>query len=540
MSGQGGLDTRLFVLGCSFLMLLAPFLALVPAREAYAVTRTWDGGGEDPSWFNNCDNWSGNECPSGDDAIIIGSGFSIFSDGFALNSGGSLTIGSGTVFNDIGGFSNRGTIHNSGTIVIWDDTYTFENYGTIINDGTINNHGDIINRESGEIQNNAGAYILNGLNFANKGTVINKCGGTFQELDSATGNPVVNESCTPSSWAKRYGGSGQDEAEHAEPTSDGGYIVSGVSDRFGPDAPNVWVLKLDSAGEIEWEKVYGGSHVDQNASVHQTSDGGYVVGGDTASFGTESSDMWILKLDSNGGVEWEKAYGGLGPEDATSVAQTPDGGYLLAGETESFGQGLFADAWILKLDSEGEIENCGVDFIQESLATVSVGNVTAEDVPDDVEEVESSAQETSFAIMDSSATIRSLCGDYQFLLLEEGAPSDGIVDWGQEVSAIATTLDESVDNVAVRWISPTGEIVREVTLPISSDAQDSFAPKEFGQWTIEADFLNGIVIRKTFDISFFVIPESPIGAIAMTLASVAALGGFLYFRARKPSIGNKP
>jgi hypothetical protein len=128
--------------------------------------------------------------------------------------------------------------------------------------------------------------------------------------------------------------------------------------------------------------------------------------------------------------------------------------------------------------------------------------------------------------------------DYGLQLFENGTSvSDGIVNLNQEVRAVAETADTLVDQVTFRWMSPSGEIAQNVTVPISTP-EDTFIPDEQGTWIVEADFGNGQVIRKMLNISFFVVPESPIGAIAMLLASMGALGGFLYFRSRRPIMGN--
>ena len=147
-------------------------------------------------------------------------------------------------------------------------------------------------------------------------------------------------------WARIFGGDNDDETRYIHQTTDGGYIVAGVTESFGAGGSDIWVLKLSPSGEIEWQKTYGGTEV---YCVQQTSDGGYIVAGET------SSDIWVLKLFSNGDIEWQKTYGGSDSDYPRSIQQTSDGGYIVAGTTESFGAGG-RDAWILKLSSSGEIE----------------------------------------------------------------------------------------------------------------------------------------------------------------------------------------
>ncbi|MFC1955400.1 hypothetical protein ACFLWZ_02525 [Chloroflexota bacterium] len=156
-------------------------------------------------------------------------------------------------------------------------------------------------------------------------------------------------------WAKTYGGSSDDQAKHVQQTSDSGYIVAGYTKSFGAGDADIWILKLASNGSVEWQKTYGGSTLDKATCVQQTSDGGYIVAGWTESFGAGSADIWLLKLSSNGDVEWQKTYGGSGTEVAFSIQQTTDGGYIVAGYTASFGAGD-DDLWILKLASNGSVE----------------------------------------------------------------------------------------------------------------------------------------------------------------------------------------
>jgi uncharacterized delta-60 repeat protein len=156
-------------------------------------------------------------------------------------------------------------------------------------------------------------------------------------------------------WQKTYGGSGDDYASSVQETADGGYVVAGSTDSFGAGLSDAWVLKLSSVGSVVWQKTYGGSGEDNASSVQQTLDGGYIVAGSTTSFGAGSRDIWILKLDATGSVQWQTTYGGIGDDYTSSIQNTTDGGYLVAGSTNSFGAGGY-DFWVLKLPSNGSIE----------------------------------------------------------------------------------------------------------------------------------------------------------------------------------------
>jgi len=154
-------------------------------------------------------------------------------------------------------------------------------------------------------------------------------------------------------WEKRYGGSGEDIAHSIQQTSDGGYIIAGESNSFGGGDKDIWVLRLTSAGAIQWQKTYGTNTSEDSAySVQQTSDGGFIVAGETIA---GRPDVWVLKLDANGAIQWQKTYGGANDDAAKSIQQTSDGGYILAGVTSSFAH-FFGDMWLIKLDASGTIQ----------------------------------------------------------------------------------------------------------------------------------------------------------------------------------------
>jgi len=157
-------------------------------------------------------------------------------------------------------------------------------------------------------------------------------------------------------WPKTYGGIGYDIARSIQQTSDGGYIVAGETSSSGAGSADVWVLKIDADGNVQtgWPKTYDGVYRDAANSIQQTSDGGYIVAGETSSSAGDNAELWILKLNARGDILWQKIYGGSKDEIARSIRQTSDGGFIVAGETSSFGAGG-ADFWILKIDENGNI-----------------------------------------------------------------------------------------------------------------------------------------------------------------------------------------
>ena len=156
-------------------------------------------------------------------------------------------------------------------------------------------------------------------------------------------------------WSRTYGGSGYDEMSMVIPTTDGGFICAGSTYSFSASSGGIWVVKLNSTGEIAWQNTYFGSTYPSTASsIIQTSDGGYAVAGLTYAFGSGSSDIWVLKLNPAGIIGWQKTFGGADGDTGVSVIQTADGGYMVASETNSFGAGN-SDIMLLKLGAGGTL-----------------------------------------------------------------------------------------------------------------------------------------------------------------------------------------
>jgi predicted secreted protein len=139
-------------------------------------------------------------------------------------------------------------------------------------------------------------------------------------------------------------------------TSDGGYALAGYTRSFGAGGSDFWLVKTDSAGNVEWNQTYGGEGIDEAASLVETSDGGYAMIGTTTSFGAGGSDFWLVKTDSAGNVEWNQTYGGEKWEFASSLVETSDGGYAMIGTTTSFGVDDSVDCWLVKTNATGDME----------------------------------------------------------------------------------------------------------------------------------------------------------------------------------------
>jgi hypothetical protein len=149
-------------------------------------------------------------------------------------------------------------------------------------------------------------------------------------------------------WSKKFKGKIEDKHAYGtsvQQTTDGSYIVAGS---FRGTSWDVGLLNIDADGNKKWIKRFGGNNVDWGNSVQQTTDGGYIIAGYTYSFGAGASDVWLIKTDSSGSEIWDKTVGGSNDEWGMSVQQTTDGGYIITGYTASFdAQGR--DVWLIKL-----------------------------------------------------------------------------------------------------------------------------------------------------------------------------------------------
>ncbi|TMI23363.1 hypothetical protein E6H19_06845 [Candidatus Bathyarchaeota archaeon] len=179
-------------------------------------------------------------------------------------------------------------------------------------------------------------------------------------------------------WQHAYGGPGADYAISIAKTSDNGFVVAGWTNSFGAGGNDAWVLRLDNTGRVIWQKAYGGKGDDVAFSVGQTSDGGFIVAGSTNSSGAGGRDAWLFKLTSTGNVVWQKTYGGPGDDNAVSAEETTDGGFVFAATTSSFGNGN-SDVWILKLNHNGSISKAcqGTGIMRDSNAPVTDTNASA-------------------------------------------------------------------------------------------------------------------------------------------------------------------
>lgn len=174
-------------------------------------------------------------------------------------------------------------------------------------------------------------------------------------------------------WKDHLGGTGSDLARKVLQSSDGGYVVAGSTSSNDVDVSgnhgdyDFWMVKLTSAGSVQWQKCYGGSDYDDFGAVRNTADGGYIMaGGSSSNDGDLSnnhggSDFWLVKTDANGAIQWQKNYGGPDYEKAADVRVCQDGGYIMAGFSESNSGDVTGnhgdyDVWVVKTDASGNLQ----------------------------------------------------------------------------------------------------------------------------------------------------------------------------------------
>ncbi|MBN2602751.1 MAG: hypothetical protein JXA91_01300 [Candidatus Thermoplasmatota archaeon] len=156
-------------------------------------------------------------------------------------------------------------------------------------------------------------------------------------------------------WNTTFGGLDADYGYDVELTSDGGYIIVGSTESYGTNyTTDVWLIKTDVNGNELWNITFGGSEYEEGYCVQQTSDGGFIITGCTSSTGAGNNDVWLIKTDVYGNLEWEHTYGGIDDDEGYSLQQTKDGGFFITG---FYGRGESqSDLYVIKTDSKGKIE----------------------------------------------------------------------------------------------------------------------------------------------------------------------------------------
>ena len=187
---------------------------------------------------------------------------------------------------------------------------------------------------------------------ADGGYILAGCTGFYEHEDIIDAWLIKTDATGVEQWDQTFGGSGRDVIKSVQQTTDGGYILAGYTESYGAGNNDGWLIKTDAVGVEQWSKTFGGSSYDKAWSVQQTTDGGYILAGYTESYGAGNDDAWLIKTNAEGIEQWSQTFGGSGRDVIKSVQQTTDGGYILAG-TIYLGEISNEDAWLIKTNATG-------------------------------------------------------------------------------------------------------------------------------------------------------------------------------------------
>ncbi len=163
---------------------------------------------------------------------------------------------------------------------------------------------------------------------------------------------IKTDSLGDTLWTRTFGGNDVEKGYDVQRTADSGYIITGYTGSFGAGSHDIYLIKTDADGDTLWTKTFGGGNYEWGHSVQQTTDSGYIIVGGTRSFSTDF-DVYLVKTDTDGDTLWTKTFGGDDSDWGYCVQQTADDGYIITGETESFGAGV-QDVYLIKTDSLGD------------------------------------------------------------------------------------------------------------------------------------------------------------------------------------------
>jgi len=249
-----------------------------------------------------------------------------------------------------------GNTINIPDLAITSDNITFSNPNPVVGEAIT------INATVSDVGYSGGLGInktFGGNNFDMSSSVIQTSNGEYIIIgnkmpDGGSGWDlwlIKTDSAGNEEWNKIYGKEGNDFGQSVQQTSDGGYIITGQTSSYGIGNSDVWLIKTDDSGNEVWNKTFGGSESDEGSSVQLTSDGGYIIAANTRSYGAGNMDAWLIKTDNTGNEEWNRTFGGIGNDYGKSAQQTLDG-YIIIGDTQSYDAG-YGDVWLIKTDSLG-------------------------------------------------------------------------------------------------------------------------------------------------------------------------------------------
>ena len=221
-------------------------------------------------------------------------------------------------------------------------------------------------------------FFRSGIQLENGNYILNGVYGVTEYNTEGDWWLVCIDSIGELLWDKTFGASGYCNGILLAP--DGGYVIVGNTDNQGSGGMDILLVKTDENGNIEWSQTYGGSDNESPHNIQMTDDGGYIITGWTESYGDKSGDLWLIKTDSTGNEEWSKTFGGTGIDGGDHIILLEGRGYMFIGVTTSFGAGGF-DVWLIKTDSYGNeiwsdtLGGVYDDFINDVKKTVDGGYI---------------------------------------------------------------------------------------------------------------------------------------------------------------------
>jgi hypothetical protein len=287
------------------------------------------------------------------------------------------------------------------------------------------------------------------------------------------------------------------------PTGDGGFIVAGFTTLDTAGSGDALLLKLDEQGSLTWSKTFGGTGWDDAFSVEETADGGYIIAGRTEST-NPSGDIYLIKTDENGDESWSRVFGGAGIEIGYAVEQTPDGGYVVAGRTSSYGAGG-DDVYVIKTDAGGD-----------TLWTRTFGGENSDCGYD----VEHTVDGGFIVVGDTWPSDSGTADDVYIIKLD----SQGVMRWWRTIGGTAYATDRAY---SVRQTDDGGYIIGGITLSMGSGDGDFYLIRLKGDPTsIDGPFGREPLVASSYLSAAYPNPFNPVTTITYRVAGVkgAAVG----------------
>jgi hypothetical protein len=319
-------------------------------------------------------------------------------------------------------------------------------------------------------------------------------------------------------WNKTYGGSNYDSGLSVFQCSDSGFVITGITQSYGGSDNDVWVIRTDSDGNIQWSQVFGGSSSDQGYSIIESTGGDLVVAGISSSYGVGDFDAWLIRLDSSGNHIWNYTYGSVETDRVTSVIECQDGGYALAGYTRQTGGW---DAWVVKTNNNGihqwnQTYSASFSQLSWDLVELSDGSFA---VSGETEHPGGGGADLLLIRTDSNGnhqwnrTFGGPYGEFGYAIAND---STGFVMVGKQSNIVGTTnllMVRIPDRVPPYWVIPPGYRTLELGTGLQYQFDATF-PGTITQWEID-DTTNfainsqGILTNNTIlSVGFYVITVS--------------------------------